>query len=98
MKRKKYLLRRLFDKVFPPKDFAHYWWARVFPGHITIGPIVIYGFNAMHGAVNIHTRWGWICFHPTMRICGRWWAWYFYISPDATPQSATYRLGPGCFD
>lgn len=66
-------------------------------GHVSIGRrIVIYGFNAMHVAVNIQTeRWGYICFHPTVRCFGTWWPWYFYVSPNATPWAATFAAGPG---
>jgi hypothetical protein len=72
------------------------WIERKLGGHISIGPLTIYGFNAMHVAVNLYTkRWGWVCFHPPMRCFGRWWKWYFYVSPDATPHAATYRIGPG---
>ena len=70
-------------------------WERHFGGHFNLGPITVYGWNAMHVAVNIRTVWGFICFHPPFRVFGKWWPWYFYISPDATPQSATYGIGPG---
>lgn len=71
-------------------------WERHFGGHVNIGPATIYGWNAMHVAINIRTkRWGWICFHPTWHMFGKWWPWYFYISPDATPCSAKFGVGPG---
>lgn len=58
--------------------------------------IVIYGFNAMHVAVRISTRkWGYICFHPPMKCFGKWWPWYFYLSPNATSWAATFAIGPG---
>ena len=61
--------------------------------------ITLYGSNAMHFAVNIYTkRWGYLCFRPTVYDMGRWWRWYFYVSRDGTPQSATYRVGPGLRD
>lgn len=54
---------------------------------------------AMHLAINVQTRrWGWVCFHPTVRVFGYRWRWYFYCSPDATPSSATYAVGPGLRD
>lgn len=71
---------------------------KYFGGHWNIGPMTLYGYNAMHFAVNIKTKWGYICFHPTIRCFGHWWRWYFYISPDATPSSATFKLGPGVYD
>jgi hypothetical protein len=62
-------------------------------GHITVGPVTIYGFNAMHCAVNVRTRrWGYVCFKPPTFVFGCWWPGYFYCSPDATPQSATFDL------
>jgi len=60
-------------------------------GHWSIGPVVFYGRNAMHFAVNIKTRWGFVCFKPPTRCFGVWWPAYFYVSPDATPQH------PQCF-
>jgi len=58
--------------------------------------VVIFGFNAMHVAIHIWTkRWGYICFHPTVRCFGKWWRWYFYLSPNATPWAATFAIGPG---
>jgi hypothetical protein len=66
---------------------------RWFGGHVTVGPVTVFGRNAMHFAVNIRTRDGWICFKPPTRCFGVWWPWYFYISPDATPQSATTLWG-----
>ncbi len=70
---------------------------RHFGGHLNIGSrVTIYGWNAMHVAVNIETkRWGYICFHPTWRVFGKWWPWYFYVSRDATPFRATFKIGPG---
>lgn len=73
-------------------------------GHVTVGPVTIYGLNAMHVAVNIKTkRWGYICFHPSLRFLGKhapWilgenWPWYFHISPNATPWASTFAIGPG---
>lgn len=79
-------MRRRFDR------FLDYW----IGGHVHFWGITIYGRNAMHFAVNIHTkRWGYICFKLPTRCFGVWWPWYFYVSPDATPQSATFKRGPG---
>lgn len=62
-------------------------------GHITIGPVIIYGANAMHWAVNIKTkRWGWVCFRLPFRCFGKWWPLYFYCSPDGTPTAATFII------
>lgn len=76
------------------------WLESRFGGHIAFKlfdhSVTIYGFNAMHVAVNVWTdRWGYVCFHPPMRVFGRWWPWYFYVSRNATPESATFAIGPG---
>jgi hypothetical protein len=66
---------------------------RIFTGHISIGPVTIYGANAMHYAVNIRTDVGHLCARPTT---GRgYWKWYVYLSPDATPGRAYWGFGPG---
>lgn len=58
--------------------------------------VVLYGFNAMHVALNVRMKSGnWFCFHPPMRCFGQWWQWYCYVSPDATPSAATFARGPG---
>lgn len=64
--------------------------------HITIGRLTIYGFNAMHVAFQFWTKkYGYICFHPTIKMRGHWWRWYFYTSPNATPWASTFAIGPG---
>lgn len=55
--------------------------------------IVFFGENAMHWAVNIRTKWGYVCFRLPFRCFGKWWSLYFYISPDGTPNEATFYLG-----
>jgi hypothetical protein len=80
-----------------------HWTEKHFGGHITFTflywRIVIYGFNAMHVAINIRTqRWGYICFHPPIKCFGKWWPWYFYLSPNATPWAATFAVGPGLYN
>jgi hypothetical protein len=67
---------------------------RIFTGHVSIGPVTIYGANAMHYAANISTSAGYICFRPTTRQCGLQ-RWYLYISPNATPTSRVWGIGPG---
>jgi hypothetical protein len=71
-----------------------------FGGHLNFNlwrwRITIYGFNAMHVSIQVSTRrWGYVCFHPTMRVFGSWWPWYFYVSPNATPWASTFAIGPG---
>jgi len=75
--------------------FEPRWQDRIFRGHASFGPVVIYGANAMHWAIVIRTRWGTVCYHPSTRTYGSHWPWYFYVSPDATPQSASFGCGPG---
>ena len=64
-------------------------------GHLRLGPITFYGRNAMHFAVNVRTRFGYVCVKPSTRCFGVWWPWYFYVSLDATPQSAKRVYGRG---
>ena len=80
------------------------WLWKNLSGHTSLGPVTVYGFNNMHVAVNIWTkRFGAVCFHPDLRFLGSnapWmlgkdWPWYFYMSPDYTPGSATFAIGPG---
>jgi hypothetical protein len=67
---------------------------RIFPGHFVVGPVTVYGANAMHYAVNIRTRWGYLCARPTTGRSG-YWPWYVYLSENATPERATWGFGPG---
>lgn len=72
------------------------WLEKHLGGHIHFWRVTIYGYNAMHVAINIYTkRWGYLCFHPTWKVFGHWWPWYFYVSPNATAWAATFKLGPG---
>ena len=83
----------MFDKYKKYKGLS---FAENFLGeHISIGPITIYGENAMHWGVNIKTnRWGYICFRLPLRCFGCWWPLYFYISPNGTPWASTFYRGP----
>jgi hypothetical protein len=85
---------------FQRKDGCYTRWQdRIFTGHISFRFLwtwhtTVYGANAMHWAVNVHTeRWGWICFHPPTRTFGGRWPWYFYVSPNGTPSCATFKIG-----
>jgi hypothetical protein len=50
--------------------------------------------TAMHGALNVFVpRVGYICVKPPTKSFGVWWPWYFYVSPDATPNRASVKLG-----
>lgn len=61
---------------------------------MTLGRLTIYPLRcAMHGAVNYRTkRWGYVCFRLPSYSRGSWWPWYFYLSPNATPWAATFKL------
>lgn len=77
------------------------WFENFMGGHISIGPITIFGANAMRWAVNIKTkRWGYVCF--TLPVAARYltnsrgqkyWQWYFYLSPNGTPWASTFYRG-----
>lgn len=78
------------------------WWENFTGGHLNIGPMTIWGANAMNWAVSIYTkRWGYICFSlPAIarfkrsRYTGKlYFDWYFYISPNGTPWASTYYIG-----
>ena len=71
------------------------WWENFMGGHISIGPITIWGANAMCWAVTIHTkRWGYICFSlPSLRRKKAKLHNYFYLSPNGTPWACTYYRG-----
>lgn len=69
------------------------WWENFMSGHVSVGPVTVYGENAMHWAVNIRTkRLGYICFRLPVRCFGRWWSLYFYTSPNGTPGKATFCI------
>lgn len=78
------------------------WWENFMGDFITIGPVTIFGANAMNWSVNISTkRWGYICF--TLPVMARWqrgrhdakkkYLWHFYISPNGTPWASTFYRG-----
>ena len=76
-----------------PNIYPSRWQDRLFRGHVRLGPMVVYGANAMHWAINVRWRGTYWCFHPTTRTFGGYWPWYFYVSPNGTPSKATFRLG-----
>ena len=78
----------MFRKKYPNLSFLE----NFLGGHLNLGPITIYGANAMHWAINISTRWGYVCFRLPFRCFGKWWPLYFYVSPDSTPQGATFII------
>ena len=71
---------------------------KYFSGHINIGKrITIFGFNAMHVALEIKIKNGWLLIHPPVYCFGKWWKWYIYYSPNGTPNQAIWGFGPGFF-
>lgn len=75
------------------------WWENYLGGHIILrfpfkNRITFFGENAMHWGVTIYlnrfkTN---VCFRLPFRCFGHWWPLYFYISPNGTPNSATFTL------
>ena len=59
-------------------------------GHISIGPLTIYGNNAMHFTAELWVGGFAFCFRPPQRR-----GWYFLVSPNHTPWAAIYAAGPG---
>lgn len=65
-------------------------WDRLVEHHRCLGPITLYPFDsAMHGAINIRTRLGFLCVQPPSKH----WGWYVYLSPNATPWASTWYVG-----
>ena len=71
------------------------WFDKNMNGLCNMGPITIYGQNAMHWAVNIKIPKCYICFRLPLRCFGKWWPLYLYISENATPGSSTILFGNG---
>jgi hypothetical protein len=70
------------------------WLSKHLGGHLDIGPVTFFGFNAMHGAIQFHVKkYGYITISPPLRHNGGWWPAHIFISPDATPCSATFVFG-----
>lgn len=79
--------------VVTPTIWPHRWQDRLFRGHVTVGPVTIYGANAMHWAINVWWLGHYWCVHPHTRTYGGSWPPYFYISRDGTPQTACFMVG-----
>ena len=82
--------------LITPNVWPRRWQDRLFRGHASIGPITLYGANAMHWAINVWMLGHYWCFHPTTHTFGGYWPWYFYLSRDGTPQGSCFlrRGGP----
>lgn len=68
------------------------WWENFMGGHVNIGKrITIFGENAMHWAVEIHTKkYGYIVFTLPLRTFGKYFGCHIYFSPNGTPWASTY--------
>ena len=76
----------MFKKKYPGLSFCE----NFLGGHISVGPITIYGENAMHWAIQVRFNGkGYLCFRLPLRCFGQWWPMYCYFSPNATPSAAT---------
>ena len=77
------------------------WYERWLGGHFSFTLfgvyVVVFGFNAMHVAVDICLPWRrtCVCFHPPLWCFGFYWPWKLYVSPNATPWGAMWGIGPG---
>ena len=76
----------IFKKRYPSLSFAE----NFLSGHISLGPVTIFGENAMHWAVVIETRTGYLSFRLPLRCFGAWWPLYCFHSPDGTPSKAKW--------
>ena len=88
-------MRICWSPDFGRNSFAERWQDRLMPGHITVGPVTLYGANAMHWTLEVSTRWGHLCIHPTTRTFGGHWPWHIYMSRDGTPGGRSWGFGPG---
>lgn len=68
---------------------------KILGGHICLGPVTIYGLNAMQWGVSIRTKKGFIRFRLPLPCFFTFPPLYFYISPNGTPWAATYIIGGG---
>lgn len=75
----------MFKKKYPSLSFCE----NLLGGHITIGPVTIFGENAMHWAVVIGLPKTYLSFRLPLKCFGQWWPLYCFISPDGTPTKAT---------
>jgi hypothetical protein len=73
------------------KNYFKYKWLS---GHIKMGRLTIYGRNGMHWGVTFWTnKYGYICTRLPLPCFRKWWPWYFYLSPNATPWASTFFIG-----
>ena len=80
---------------FPDRPLKDRLWFKYMQGHVSLGRLCIYGFNAMHVALDLRTPWGFLCIHPPFIRCfGKTWPWYIYLTKDGTPHDG-WGIGPG---
>lgn len=73
-------------------------WDRRLAGSYLNRKVILYEFDtAMHGAINISTRWGYLCLAwPSIGLGLQMpLRWYAYLSPNGTPWASTFAVGPG---
>lgn len=63
---------------------------RFLGGHVTVGPVTLYGDNAMAWTAQVRTATGYLVARAPIRR-----PWKIYFSPNATPWAATWGMGPG---
>ncbi len=86
VKKWRWFKQRILRLRYPALTIVENWLG----GHVTLGPVTIYGANAMHwGVIVLTSHRGYFCFRLPFRCFGHWWPLYCYLSPDATPQGAT---------
>ena len=83
--------KRMFLFFGPPAKYESLsWWDNFASGHWTVGPVTLFGANAMNWTFQIKTkRWGYIC----IRLLNRRLGWYIYASPNGTPWACTFYIG-----
>ncbi len=67
------------------------WTERYLGGHFTVGPLTVFGDNAMHWAWQLRTPNGYVVARPPSARSHRNPCVYF--SPDATPSNALWGFG-----
>jgi len=66
---------------------------RYLSGHLRLGPVMLYGANAMDWAVNVRLRTLGVTLCAKLPTARR--GWYVYASPNGTPWAAVIGAGPG---
>lgn len=73
---------------------VEFFFEKHFGGHISVGPVTVFGLNAMHGAIEIKTeRFGYITIFPPLYWSGHYQEPGIVVSPNGTPAKATFIWG-----